>query len=116
MTSNDKTDKQLVTYVYLIFQKSGIFMNGLKLWNKKTAQDSTFTNFKTPLRKEYSDLQEVGSITINNSSLNQVKMIQEIKDHQDVISNNLRQEFTKNLMQTYVHLVLRRTKIPIILI
>ena len=100
MISNDKTDTQLVTYAYLIFQKSGIFMDGLKSWNTKTAQDCTFVNFKFHMRKEYLDSQEVGGLTINNSTLNQVNMIQETKDHQEVISNNLKEELTTNLMQS----------------
>ena len=59
MISNDKTDTQLVTYTYLIFEKSGIFMDGLKVWNAKIAQDHIFTSFKTHIREEYLDLQEV---------------------------------------------------------
>ena len=79
MINNSKTDTQLVTYAYLIFQKSDIFMDALTIWNIKIASDRTLANLRTHIRKEYLDLQEVGGLTINNSSLSQVNMVQELK-------------------------------------
>ena len=81
MINNDKTYKQLVAYAYLIFQKAGIFMNIFKTWNIKIAADHTFVNLKTHMHKEYLDLQEVGGLTIKNSSLSHANMIQELKVH-----------------------------------
>ena len=78
LLDNGKTDTQLVTYAYLIFQKTGIFMDGLKSWNSKASNLKTFKNFKIHLRKEYSDLQEVGGLTINNAMPNQANMIKEL--------------------------------------
>ena len=56
LLNNAKTDTQLVTYAYLICQKMGIFMDGLKNWNSKPLVDRTFTLFKLHMRQEYSDL------------------------------------------------------------
>ena len=100
LLGNGKTDTQLVTYAYLIFQKTGIFMDGLKVWNSKASNLKTFVNFKVHMRKEYSDLQDVGGLTIQNTMPNQANMIQELKDHQVLMSNNLKQEFENNLAHT----------------
>ena len=40
------------------------------------------------MRTEYSDLQDVGGITIQNTMPNQANMIQELKDHQVLMTNN----------------------------
>ena len=96
MINIGKMDTQLVTYAYLIFQKAGIFMT----LNMKIAANCTFANLKTYMRKEYLDPQEVGSLTINNLSLSQANMIQELKVHQEAIPNNMKEELKANLMQT----------------
>lgn len=101
LLDNGKTDTQLVTYAYLIFQKTGIFMDGLKAWNSKASNLKTYTNFKIHLRKEYSDLQEVGGLTISNAMPNQANMISELKEHQQLMSNNLKEEWENNLVQTF---------------
>ena len=75
-------------------------MDGLKVWNSKASNLKTFVNFKVHMRKEYSDLQDVGGLTIQNTMPNQANMIQELKDHQVLMSNNLKQEFENNLAHT----------------
>jgi len=100
LLGNGKTDMQLVTYAYLIFQKTRIFTDGLKVWNSKPSNLKTFVNFKIHMRKEYSDLQDVGGLTIQNTMPGQANMIQELKDHQVLMSNNLKQEFETNLAHT----------------
>ena len=75
LTSNAKSDTQLVNMAYLIFQKSGIFMNSLREWNKKTPADKTYVNMKSFMRNEYLQLQEVGGLTIQNSMTNQANLV-----------------------------------------
>ena len=53
LLQNPKTDKQLVTYAYLIFQKSGIFMQSLKDWNVKLPGAQTFPNV---MRQQHCEL------------------------------------------------------------
>ena len=77
-----------------------MFMDTIKTWNMKISAYPTYANLKTHMRKEYLDLQEVGGITINNSSLSQANMIQELKVHQEAIPNNMKEELKANLMQT----------------
>ena len=89
LLNNGKTDKQLVTYAYLCFQKTGIFQNSLKDWNAKPLVDQTFDNFKTFMRKEYNDLQAVGGLTVPTSSLN---LLQELKEHNENMTNNMKAE------------------------
>ena len=98
-----KTDTQLVDMSYLIFQKSGIFMDSLLRWNKKASVDQTFTNLKSFMRNEYLALQEVGGLTVNNSILNQANIAQqinEIKEHQDHVALNLKNELADNIMKS----------------
>ena len=101
LLENAKTDTQLVTYAYLIFQRTGIFMEGLKKWNSKASRDKSFANFKIHMRQEYSDLQDVGGLSVNNTLLNQANILQELKDHQVQISNDMKTEFNANIMQTF---------------
>ena len=98
-----KTDTQLVDMSYLIFQKSGIFMDSLLRWNKKASVDQTFTNLKSFMRNEYLALQEVRGLTVNNSILNQANIAQqinEIKEHQDHVALNLKNELADNIMKS----------------
>ena len=53
------------------------------------------------MRQEYLDLQEVGGLTVNNSLLNQANVIQDLKDHQQLMTNNLKSDITTNLMNTF---------------
>ena len=76
-------------------------MDRLKWWNSKATASNTFTNFKMNIRQEYLDLQDIGGLTINNTMFNQANIFQELKDHQVLMSNNLKQEFNKNLMHTF---------------
>ena len=61
------------------------------------------------MRQEYLDLQAVGGLTINKMMSNQVNIVQELKYHQILMSNNLKQEFNENLMHTFQALNLIET-------
>ena len=61
------------------------------------------------MRQEYLDLQDVGGLTINNTMSNQVNIVQDLKDHHILMSNNLKQEFNENLMHTFQALKLIKT-------
>ena len=50
LLQNTKTDMQLITYAYLVFQKAGIFMTNLKDWNAKKSQLKTFARLKIYMR------------------------------------------------------------------
>ena len=76
-------------------------MDGLQKWNRKLLQDKTFAHFKLHMRQEYSDLQDVGGLTVNNSLLTQANVVKELKEHQECMSNNLKTEFNANMMQTF---------------
>ena len=97
LIQNQSTDTQLVTYAYLVFQKTGIFMTSLKEWNAKPDADKTFVNFKVFMRQQYLDLQAVGGLMIQHSSLN---IVQELKDNQEKLSNSLKVEFQNGIRET----------------
>ena len=73
-------------------------MESLKRWNQKVAADKTYNNMKAYMRKEYLDLQEVGGLTVN-STLNQANLVQELKEHQDAIADNLKDQLTENFKE-----------------
>ena len=89
LLQNPKTDTQLITYAYLVFQKTGIFMTSLKEWNAKIPASKTFAGFKLFMRQQYLDLDAVGGLTVQNSSLN---MMQELKNSHEQLSNTLKHE------------------------
>ena len=61
------------------------------------------------MRQKYLDLQDVDGLTINTTVSNQANIIQELKDHQVLISNSLKQELNENLMHTFQALNLIKT-------
>ena len=75
-------------------------MDSLKRWNQKASVDKTYRNLKIYMRKEYLDLQEVGGLTINNSSLSQANLVQELKEHQYELANNMKEQLTDNFVKT----------------
>jgi hypothetical protein len=89
LLTNPKTDTQLVTYAYLIFQKNTIFMQSLKEWNAKLPGGKTFMHFKIYMRSQYRELKAVGGLTVQNSAFN---MMQEIRSQQQDLSQNLKTE------------------------
>ena len=88
---------QLITYVYLVFQKAGIFMTILKDWNTKIPQLKYFARFKIYMRRQYLDLEAVGDLIIQTSSLN---MMQELKNNQEELSNTLKMEVQNGIRET----------------
>ena len=94
---NPKTDKQLVTYAYLIFQKSGIFMQSLKDWDVQPPRTQFFSNSKVFMRRQHREVRKVGGLTIQNSSPN---MMKEIKASQEEISHSLKSEIREGIIET----------------
>ena len=50
------------------------------------------------MRTEYNDLEEIGGLTIASSILNQAKILQELKQHQEEMSGRME----KNFKPTYL--------------
>ena len=69
--------------------KTGLFLTSLKEWSIKPSVDKKCNAFKVFMQKEYSDLKAVGGLSVQNSSLN---LIKELKEHQEQITNNLRDD------------------------
>ena len=55
---------------------------------------------KTFMRKEYLDLQDVGGLTVHNSNLNQMNLVQELKQHQEVVANDMTAHLTETMVET----------------
>ena len=52
------------------------------------------------MRQEYLDLDEVGGLTVNNSLVNQMNLVKELKEHQENVANETKKDLTENFMQT----------------
>ena len=52
------------------------------------------------VREEYSDLDEVGGLTLKNSVLNQANILQELKNHQEEMAVRMEQNFKINMIET----------------
>ena len=54
------SDRRKIMHAYKIISNNNVFMDSLKIWNRKTLQDKTFVNMKIFFREKYIDLDEVG--------------------------------------------------------
>jgi len=77
--------------------KTGLFLTSLKEWSIKPSVDKTCNAFKVFMQKEYSDLKAVGGLSVQNSSLN---LIKELKEHQEQITNNLRDDIQTGILKS----------------
>ncbi len=69
LTDQPKSENQLTNISYIMFNKLRIFMDSLKMWNKREPAQKTYAAFKAHLRKEYNELRKVGALTIQQSNL-----------------------------------------------
>ena len=98
LCDNAKTDRQLVQIAYIIFNKSRFFMDSLLKWNKKASNEKTYNNFKLHMHKVYQALKEVGALTIEDSSLNQMNLIQELTSQQEKMAKDIKSTLQSNIL------------------
>ena len=60
---------------YMIISKNNAFMDSLKTWNRKSIQDKTYINMKI--------FMQLGGLTLNNFTLNQANILQELENYQE---------------------------------
>jgi len=58
-------------------------MDALIEWNKKKVIDKKYANFQKHMRVSYHSLNQVGALTIEDSSISQINMIQELTAQQE---------------------------------
>ena len=73
MTNSTLTDQLKIQLAYLILSRARVFRESLKDWNKKATADKTYINMKIFMRQEYSDLEAVGALSLEDSSINHPK-------------------------------------------
>lgn len=98
LCNNTKTDRQLVAIAYIIFNRTRVFMDALLDWNKKSIINKTYVNFKKHMRSSYHALNEVGALTIQDSSINQANLIQELSSQQDRMAQDLKATLQSNIL------------------
>ena len=82
------TDRRRRQIAYVIFQRSRAFTDGLKKWNGRTAATQTYNEFKIFMRKEHSDLEAVGALSIRDT-VNHAELRELLDEMQDALSNHL---------------------------
>ena len=93
------TDRKKLQLVYCIFQKTGAFTDSLKTWNAKPQADKTYANFRTFMRSEHSELEDVGALGMANSSLNQANLVKHLQDHEEAIATRLEAQMKANFVE-----------------
>ena len=100
LMKNPKTEKQQCSTAYTIFNRTGVFQNHLITWNNKPDADRTFSNMKKHMRESWEALKKVGALKIQDSSLNQANIVQELATQQQALAQNLREDFSTQLQTT----------------
>ena len=97
LLQNSKSNTQSITYTYLVFQKTGVFVTILKDWYVKIPALKTFAGSKVFMRRQYLNLKTVSGLMVQNSSLN---MMQELKNSQEELLNTLKAEVQNGFRET----------------
>ena len=96
-----RADDQWVDIGYLIFAKSTLFQETMITWNAKTTANS-YTDFKAHITNRYHALDEVGGLTIQDSSLN---LVQTLTAHQNKLTSALKDELNQTLQVNFMDAV-----------
>ena len=100
LMNNPLTDRQLVGIAYKIFNRTQLFQNALIKWNKKPSPDKTFTMLKIHMRQQWNELNKVGALKIQDSTLNQANLIQEINEQQQDLIASLKNDINNQFRST----------------
>ena len=74
-------------------------MDALMRWNRRTT-NTTYADFKTFLQEEYHALGKVGGLTVENSGLNSANAVTELKQHQERLTAQLKEELQDNVQSS----------------
>ena len=108
LTDQPKSDGQLTNISYINFNKPRIFMEFLKCWNRKEAEEKTFANFKVHICKEYNELKKVGALTKSQSHINpQVNHTQDTTN-----TDNLTSAITNKLRSIIMDAIMTINQVP----
>ena len=75
------TDRRKIQLACKIISMYNVFMDSLNTWNKRAVSNKTYAHMKTFMSTEYSELDELGGLTLSNSPLDQVNIHQELKGY-----------------------------------
>jgi len=87
-------------------------MDALLEWNRKTSNNKTYANFKKHMRTAYHALNEVGALTIQDSSINQVNLIQEISSQQEKMAQDIKDSLQSNILEAMMMMQTPSTDTP----
>ena len=76
-------NRRKVNLGYKLISKNSAIKDSLKAWNKKDANARNYTAMNLFMRNQYNKIDKVGSLSVDNSSLSQSSILQELKDHQE---------------------------------
>ena len=72
------TDEQKIGLAYIIFQNTGRFKSDLKTWNRLQIADKTWPGMKKHFREALENIRATDDVTMEDSSFNQINMINEV--------------------------------------
>ena len=102
LSNNAKIDWQLVQLAYIIFNRTRVFRDTLLAWNKKNQINKKYNNFKIHMRTAYNELNEVRALTIEDSSIAQANLIQEISSQQDKMAQDIKESLQANILDAFM--------------
>ena len=106
LTGNSKSDRQLVSLAYFIFSNTGIFMNALKKWNKKTIAHKTYIDMVIHMRDQHQALREVGALKIKDSQINQALMLQKMATQQQELAETIKTDISDQVRSSLLDTIL----------
>ena len=96
-----KTDSQLVQIRYIIISHCPLFKHSLREWNKKLPEEKTYINFKDFMVEQYKLLKAADGLTIRDSNITSANSLQEIKDHQALLTQQMGEELKANVREIF---------------
>ena len=85
---------------YIILNKAQIFRDSLIAWNNKNENAKTWFNFQSHFRKAYRDLKKVRALTIQNSTIANATIVNEIKKHNTQTMQNITDSLKCSIYET----------------
>ena len=93
------TEQRKVHLAYLIISRTKIFRDSLKEWNKEDEANKTLDKMKTFMREQYDELEAVSALSVEET-MNHTDIIEELKLHQEHLSERFETQLKMNLVET----------------
>ena len=100
LTGSTISETKMIRLGYIILNKAQIFRDSLIAWNNKNENAKTWFNFQSHFRKAYRDLKKVRALTIQNSTIANATIVNEIKKHNTQTMQNITDSLKCSIYET----------------